>query len=181
MSTETLKRAILPTSKEFKSFWKDQGPFRYALTSSEFPPVLLEPEEWIFSDDLQALLKTLMQFEKRKMKMVKSPFNPENKSILRPDELSSWKISQFPEEWNACTCDSFIPEGHLTKAVFDTIKIPEAELEPGQVEAAFFQSLASQVEQLGYLLLKPEGTSKYASIRTYLKEWEEDDQDAGLL
>lgn len=181
MSIESLKRAILPTSKEFKHFWKNEGPFKYALTSSEFPPVLLEPEEWIFSNDIQALLKALMQFEKRKMKIVKALFKPGNKSILRPEALSSWKINHFPEEWNACICDIFVPEGHLTKAVFDTIGLPEANLEPKQVEAAFFQCLATQIEQFGYLLFKPQGTSKYAAIKTYLAEWEEDDQDAGLL
>jgi len=181
MAIELAKREILPHSNQFKQFWKENGPFKYALTSSQFPPLLLEPEEWIFSDDIQVILKELMQFDKLKMKIVKAPFNPENKSILRPENLSSWKINNFPEEWNACICDIFVPHGHLTRAVFEGIKISEEKIDPKLVETAFFHCLESCIDQLGYQLLKPRGSSKYAAITTYLSEWEEDELDAGLL
>ncbi|WP_299980321.1 hypothetical protein [Desulfobacula sp.] len=181
MVVELIKREIFPNSKEFKTFWGEKGPYKYALTSKEFPPVLLEPEEWIFSDDIEALLKTLMQFDKRKMKIVKSPFNPANKSILRPEKLSPWKINNFPEEWNASVCDIFVPEGHLTGVVLDKIAKDENNIEIKQVEAAFFQCLETRIEQLGYLLFKPRGSSKYAAVKKYLAAWEEDEQDAGLL
>jgi hypothetical protein len=181
MTIESIKRKILPRSKEFKQFWETQGPFKYALTSSQFPPVLLEPEEWIFSDDIQALLKSLMQFDKQKMKIVKAPFNPANKSILRPENLSPWKINNFPEEWNAFVCDIFVPQGHLTRVVIETIKMPEEKIDACQVETAFFQCLETQMDLLGYQILKPWGTSKYAAIKKYLLAWEEDEQDAGLL
>jgi len=181
MVIESINREVLANSKDFKQFWEEKGPFKYALTSCEFPPVLLEPEEWIFSNDLIVLLKALMQFDKRKMKVVKALFNPENRNILRPETLSSWKINNFPEEWDVCACDIFIPKGHLTRAVFDKIVIPEGELESKQVEEAFFQCLEIKIEQIGYLLLKPRGSSKYATINKYLAEWEEDEQDAGLL
>lgn len=59
---------ILPDSKAFKKFWIHNEPYRYALTSREYPPVLLADEEWIFSNDLTALLKELMQFDQNKMK-----------------------------------------------------------------------------------------------------------------
>ncbi|MCK5686748.1 hypothetical protein KAJ27_21605, partial [bacterium] len=70
----TFKRQILSNVKDFSSFWKDEGPFKYALTSMDFPPVMLESEEWIFSDDITMLLKELMQFDKRKMKVIKAEF-----------------------------------------------------------------------------------------------------------
>ena len=181
MILELIKREILPNSKEFKQFWQEKGPFKYALTSSEFPPVLLELEEWIFSDDIEELLKALMQFDKRKMKIVKAPFNPENKSILRPETLSSWKINNFPEEWNPCICDIFVPQGYLTRTVLDLIEIPEGKIEAILVEAVFFQCLETRIDQLGYMIFKPQGSSKYAAIKKYLAEWEEDEQDAGLL
>ncbi len=181
MEIESVKRETLPHSNQFKQFWKEKGPFKYALTSSHFPPVLLEPEEWIFSDDIKVLLKELMQFDKLKMKIVKAPFNPENKRILRPESLSSWKINNFPEEWDAYICDIFVPGGYLTRAVFEGIKIPAEKMDPKMVETAFFQCLENSMDQLGYQLLKPRDSSKYAAIKTYLSEWEEDEQDAGLL
>jgi len=181
MTVKSIKREILYNSEDFKKFWDKKGPYRYALTSREFPPVLLEPEEWIFSNDMQALLKALMQFDKRKMKIVKAPFNPENKNILRPEMLSSWKINNFPEEWNSCVCDIFVPEGHLTRVVFEGIKISKRDIDPEQVETAFLKCLETRIEQIGYLLLKPRGSSKYAAIKNYLFEWEKDEQDAGLL
>ncbi|MCP3872149.1 MAG: hypothetical protein GY699_03200 [Desulfobacteraceae bacterium] len=180
MAIELIIREILTSSEEFKQFWKEKGPFKYALTSNDFPPVLLEPEEWIFSNDILLLLKELMQFKKRKMKIVKSDFNPKNKSILRPEMLSSWKINNFPEEWDICVTDFFVPQGHLTKMVFDRVEISEMKINPEYVEQAFFQCLETQVDQLGYLLLKPKGSSKYAAIKPYLSEWEKDEQDAGL-
>jgi len=181
MRVDVLKREILPNSKDFKRFWEQVGPFEYALTSSDFPPVLLEEEEWIFSNNIKTLLKALMQFDKQKLKIVKSPFNTGNRSILRPDELSIWKINNFPEEWNACVCDLFVPEGHLTRIVLDEMEMPEEEITAQKVEDAFFQCLETRVEQLGYLLFKPRGTSKYAAVKKYLAEWEQDEQDAGVL
>lgn len=180
MDSKGIKREILPRSRGFKRFWKETGPFKYALTSLDFPPILLEPEEWIFSNDITALLKELMQFDRQKMKMVKAPFNSENKRILRPEALSAWKIDHFPEEWSACRSDIFVPQGHLTRNVLERIKSPARALEPAQVETAFFQCLEDQIDQLGYLLLKPREGSKYAAINAYLSEWEEDEQEAGL-
>ena len=181
MNDAMLTRQVLSNSKEFKLFWKKQGPFRFALTSSEFPPVLLEPEEWIFSDHMEVLLKSLMQYENRNMQIVPSPFNPGNKDILRPEELIPWKITNFPEEWNTSVCDCVIPEGHLTRHIFEGLALPEEKPDRAWVEKAFFSCLARSVEQLGYFLFKPLGNSKYADIKKYLTEWEEDDEDAGLL
>lgn len=179
MSNDTLIRRILSNSNEFKCFWEKQGPFKFALTSREFPPVFLEPEEWIFSDTIEILLKGLMQFEKRKMEIISSPFNPLKKTILRPEILIPWKIINFPDEWNTCVCDCFIPEGHLTRYIFEGRGLPEEK--PDFVEKAFFNCLADCTEQLGYLLFKPLGNSKVADIKKYLTEWEEDDLDAGLV
>ncbi|MFH2092820.1 MAG: hypothetical protein ABIJ31_10695 [Pseudomonadota bacterium] len=176
-----VQREILASSKEFKQFWKAKGPFVYALTSNEFPPVLLEPEEWIFSNELQPLLKELMQYDQRKMKVVKSPFNPDNKSILRPEHLSFWKINQFPEEWDACVCDLFVPQGHLTQDLFDLINEDQETTDADTVEQGFFQCLKDRLDQLGYLLLSPQGNYKTAAIQAYLSEWEADEQEAGLL
>jgi len=181
MNKTKLLRQVLTNSKEFKLFWEKQGPFKYALTCNEFPPVLLEPEEWIFSDNIETLLKALMQAEKRKIEIIQSPFNPSSKAILRPEALIPWKIANFPEEWNSCVCDCFIPEGHLTRHIFEGLTLPEEKPDQQFVEMAFFNCLANCIEQLGYLLFKPRGNSKSADIKKYLTEWEEDDQDSGLL
>jgi hypothetical protein len=198
---KTCVRQILPNVKDFKIFWKDKGPFRYALTSSEFPPVLMEPEEWIFGNDIMQLLKELMQFDQRKMAFVRAPFNPDNKSILRPDGLSPWKITHFPEQWNVVACDAFVPEGHLTNLVMEKAKTLMQPVEPlhslkdqngkqnmemsnlgkQDMEKSFFSLVEQNLEDMGYLLLKPTGNSKSASTNAYLREWEEDEKDAGLL
>ncbi|MCG8641604.1 MAG: hypothetical protein MI862_17875 [Desulfobacterales bacterium] len=180
MTTPGIRREILVTSREFKQFWKENGPFAYALTSNEFPPVLLAPDEWIFSNTRVAVLKELIRFDQRKMRAVRAPFNPENRSILRPDRLSSWKILHFPEEWAGFDCDLFVPQGHLTLDVFDGHGEDEAHMDAAAVENAFFNCLANRMDQLGYLLLAPAGQSKYASIQSYLSEWEADDREAGL-
>ncbi len=181
MADESTKREILPGSKLFRQFWNEKGPFAYALTSNQFPPVMLEPEEWIFSNDIKVILKELMQFDKRKMKIIKAPFNQNNKKILRPEILSPWKINNFPEEWDGFTCDMFIPQGYLTRKVIGKVEMAPEKIEAELVEAVFFSCLEENIDQLGYQLLKPKGSSKYAAIEKYLQEWEKDEQDAGLL
>jgi len=193
---EPTVRKILPNVKNFIKFWKEAGPFRYALTSNEFPPVLLEPEEWIFANDIHLLLKELMGFDQKKMAFVQSPFNPKNKNILRPDEMIPWKITHFPEQWNRAVCDLFVPEGHLTCRVMDEAsnllglegqksqRSRNSLIEPPgkqNIEKAFFNLLETQLEKMGYLLLSPRANSKYASTKDYLLEWEEDEKEAGLF
>lgn len=179
--TMTCIRKILPNVKDFKAFWKEKGPFAYALTSREYPPVLLEPEEWIFGNDKIAVLKELMQFSQSKMAFVRAPFNPDNKSILRPQDICAWKITHFPEDWNQIVCDAFVPEGHLTRAVTDDIEARGGEDNKEEVEKAFFSLILRQLDEMGYVLLCPRGKSKSAGIRSYLEEWEEDEADAGFL
>lgn len=174
-------REILPNAKAFKQFWKDKGPFKYALTSNEYPPVLLEPEEWIFGNDKTEVLKALMGFDSSKMAVVRAPFNPDKKNILRPEALCPWKITHFPEEWNAMVCDAFVPEGHLTCQVTHEVAAMGGADEAADVEAAFFSLLGRQMETMGYLLLEPGSNSKSAAIAAYLEEWEEDDADAGIF
>ena len=192
---------ILPTSGEFKQFWKKRGPFKYALTSAEYPPVLLEPEEWLFSDNLVDLLKRLMKWNERKMAIVKAPFNPRKQNVLKPDALSPWKINHFPEEWERSVCDSFTPVGHLTCHVADIASAlmkdldnksrgkSEIEDDAGfntidiaDIETAFFKSLEADVEKIGYHILKPEpylGEDDVAYIKDYLDEWQADEDEGG--
>ena len=184
----TVVRQILPNVKDFKVFWKERGPFRYALTSADFPPVLLEPEEWVFGNEIVAVIKELMQFDKKKMGFVQSPFNPQKKGVLRPENMIPWKIKNFPEEWNHMDCRAFVPEGHLTGSVMDEARdLSEKGTwsgsepgEEGKVEAGFFSLLEQSLEQMGYVLLKPFQDAKSAFIQEYLKEWEEDEKDAGI-
>ncbi|GAB6142674.1 hypothetical protein JCM12294_01110 [Desulfocicer niacini] len=170
----TVVRQILPTLKEFKEVWKNQGPFKYALTSREFPPILLEPEEWLFSQDILALLKELMGWEARKMSVVAAPFNRKKQNILKPDNLSPWKINNFPEEWQGAICDIFTPLGHLTQAVVSD----GADMDKGAVEAAFFRCLEREINHIGYVLLGPEpslGSPDSAFVADYVREWEQDE------
>ena len=177
---DSCTRQILPNVKDFKQFWKDKGPFKYALTSLEYPPVLLEPEEWIFGSDKVAVLRELMQFSKEKMAFVQAPFNPGNRSILRPQDMSPWKINHFPEDWNGIVCTGFVPEGHLTSAVTEEVKHLGLNEDKAGVEAAFFSLIEQEMETMGYVLIVPKGKSRFASTRAYLEEWETDEQDAGI-
>jgi len=169
-------RRILPVSEEFITFWKENGPFRYALSSREFPPVLLEPEEWIFSNDMTELLKELMQWKPGKMKIVQAAFNRKKTDVLKPDALSPWRISNFPEEWEQSICSSFTPKGFLTESV----ELLSSSDNKEAIEKAFFQSLENDIETIGYILLKPEpliSGDDSAFIDDYLKEWIEDESE----
>ncbi len=175
-------RQILPHAADFKRFWKQAGPFAFALTSAEFPPVLLAPEEWIFGHTAKDVLKELMQFNQKKMAFVPADFNPDNQGILRPENLIPWKIRHFPEEWNHMATGFFMPQGHLTQAVAEQIRIDSGEEDDIlQVASAFFVLLEKNLDAMGYVLLRPRAGSRYAAIRKYLAEWEQDEADAGLV
>ncbi len=187
MKRET-NREILATSREFKNFWKNKGPYKYALTSMEYPPVLLEPEEWIFSNNAIDILKALMRWKERKMKIVQAPFNKNKKNILKPETLSPWKINNFPEEWEGAVCKSFTPVGHLTESVTAGRKSIAAGVKPIEsthndvsikiIENLFFESLEMDIEKIGYILLKPDNlreSGDAAFIMDYLEEWETDE------
>ena len=183
-------RQILPHVKDFKKFWKEKGPFRYALTSNEFPPILLEPEEWLFGNEIMGVLKELMQFGPKKMAFVRAAFNLDNTNYLRPQGLIPWKINHFPEQWNGFPSEIFVPEGHLTSLVLDEARaIRELEMsqnlkepdEKSALEKGFFSLLEKDLENMGYVLLKPQGNAKFASIKDYLSEWERDEEEAGLI
>nr|WP_319393064.1 hypothetical protein [uncultured Desulfobacter sp.] len=179
--TTACVRKVLPNVTDFKAFWKKQGPFRYALTSNEYPPVLLAPEEWIFGQDKEAVIKELMQFSPRKMSFASAPFNPDNKSILRPDDICAWKIVHFPEEWNTMICEGFLPEGQLTRAVVDECVGLGLDQDKSGIEQAFFSLLERQLDGMGYVWLTPRGNAKSAFIHEYLDEWQQDEKEAGFL
>jgi hypothetical protein len=189
---EPCVRHHLPRVTDFNRFWKEAGPFKYALTSREFPPILLEEEEWIFGSDIHLVLKELMQPDGKKIGFVHSPFNPKNKNILRPGDLSPWKINNFPEEWDRVESDLFVPRGHLTRLVMDEAerlanlagpvdnqKDDNPKVGKQDVEKAYFDLLSERIESMGYHVLKPLGKSKFASIRRHLSEWEEDEKESG--
>ena len=174
-------REILVNVSDFKKFWREKGPFRYALTAADYPPVLMEPEEWIFGNDLAMVLRSLMGFDREKMAFVRAPFNPENKAVLRPEGLSRWKISHFPEPWNTIPSDFFVPEGHLTVRVLEEAERLGSDEDADGIARAFFSLLSGHMEAMGYTLLLPRGKAKSAAIAAYLAEWEEDEADAGIL
>ncbi len=165
--------------KDFKLFWKKHGPFKFALTSAEFPPVLIKPEEWIFSNSITSLLKELMQWEVRKMKLVKAPFSKKKTNILKPEDLIAWKINNFPKEWEASICNCFTPLGHLTETINSYIDISNNDsIEKEDIEKAFFLSLEIEIDTIGYTLLKPDpiiSSEEIAFLEDYLREWEDDE------
>ncbi|MBF0260200.1 MAG: hypothetical protein HQK62_15480, partial [Desulfamplus sp.] len=71
----------------------------------------------IFSDNIIWLLKDLMQWDARKMALVKAPFNKNKRNVLKPEILSPWKIEHFPLEWESSVCNTFTPVGYLTEHV----------------------------------------------------------------
>lgn len=174
---KSVQREILSQSLEFKQFWQKKGPFRYALTSREYPPVLLDLDEWIFSDDLKSLLKELMQWKQRKMKIVSAPFNPKKTNILKPDELTPWRILNFPQEWESAVCSAFTPVGYLTEEVTGDRNSNNPLNELTDIEQAFFDLLSVQVNFIGYVLLGPEPllSPDSAFVEDYLREWVEDE------
>ncbi len=191
-------RKTLPHVKDFKAFWKQRGPFAFALTSSEFPPVLLGPEEWIFGNDKVRVLKELMQFAQRKMSLVPTDFQPASSGTLTPEDMIHWRIKPFPEPWDSMDCPAFLPQGYLTEAVLEKAMDLAGQNLPSEhdqcarrsrilenanlIEKAFFQLVSQSLFQMGYVLLSPgkNGDADTRPLGKYLQEWEEDEQDAGL-
>ncbi len=191
----TCIRKILVHVTDFNKFWKQEGPFEFALTSSGFPPLLLEPEEWLFANDKIALIKGLMQFSQRKMafwprKLQKESQSRTNPSVsFTPEDMIPWRIAPFPEEWNSLECPAFLPQGYLTRDVLKQARIlcQETNCVESQIlkdisliERAFFEIVAAHLPQMGYEFLSHDKESGAASLGKYLREWEEDELDAQI-
>ncbi len=186
----TCIRKTLPHVKDFKAFWKQRGPFSFALTSSEFPPVLLSPEEWIFGNDKIRVLKELMQFTQRRMALVRTDFQPASSGTLTPEDMIHWRIKPFPEPWDSMDCPAFLPQGYLTKAVLEKAldiagQTPgkESGTEPGTDHHAWESRILEDselIENAFFQLVGKERDAHALPLGKYLQEWEEDEQDAGL-
>lgn len=169
-------RRVISTTGEFMRFWESEGPFRFVLASREFPPVLLEPEEWLFANDLSAILKTLMGWEEKKMKIVAAPFSEKRKDPFRPEAIAKWRIDNFPEEWAGWDSGAFTLAGHLTSRV---TAAAEGETPEGLAEA-FFMELGDGIDEIGYALFETKKETFGDALTAYLKEWKEDEEDAGI-
>ncbi len=191
----TCIRKVLVHITDFNKFWKQEGPFAFALTSAGFPPVLLEPEEWIFANDKILLIKELLQFSQRKMAFVPGKAKKDGASQAKPsgsftpEDMIPWRIAPFPEEWNSLECQAFLPQGYLTKAVLEQARIfcqepdcPESQIlkDAPLIEKAFFELVAGNLSQMGYEFLSHDRESGAASLGKYLREWEEDELDARI-
>ena len=105
-------------------------------------------------------MKELMQFSPKKMAFVSAPFNPDNKSILRPDDICAWKIVHFPEEWNTMVCEGFLPEGQLTRAVVDECNNLGLKEDKAGIEQAFFSLLERQLDCMRVCVVNSQRKSK---------------------
>ena len=182
MSNASVVQHIITDSKTFRRFFKDKGPFDFALTCQGYPPILLDDEQWLFGEDPAALIRALIGFDRRKMTLKKTEYNKAKKKVLRPDALSPWQITPFVEEWENLDCDLFLPGGHLTLAFFNRAGLDPDSAGPDDVLAAFFTCLERELPRLGYLLLSNNPKDSWVTdLAGYLKEWEEDEADAGLV
>lgn len=163
-----LKKEIIETVVEFKAFWENYGPFRYALASNKFPEYILEDEQWFFSNDSAEIFKALFDWQKNKMKVVQAPF----KKGAYPDNIVPYKIANFPESLADYSCSSFNYNGYLTKAVLEKSSSEEVK----DVEVALFKDLEETVGDLGYDFLKPSHGSSHAYIDEYVIEWSKDEE-----
>ena len=111
------------------------------------------------------------------MKIVPAPFNPKKTNILKPDELTPWRILNFPQEWESAVCSAFTPVGYLTEEVTRAADSNGPLDGLADVEQAFFDLLSIQVNCIGYVLLGPEPllSPDSAYVDDYLREWVEDE------
>ncbi|MCP3926789.1 MAG: hypothetical protein GY714_29870 [Desulfobacterales bacterium] len=164
----TIKKEIIQTVAEFKKFWENYGPYKFALTSNKFPEEFLEDEQWIFANESSDIFKTLFDWDKNKMKIVKSPF----KKGAYPENIAPYKIANFPDELIDYNCSSFNYNGYVTKNVLEKSKSDD----PKDVEEGLFKELEETISDLGYDLLKPSHGSKDAYVQEFIKEWLEDEE-----
>lgn len=168
--TSKVVRRTLPTVRAFKKFWQHEGPFKYALCSLAFPDPLLEPEEWLFGDNYQDLLKNLLQWDQRGMRLA-----PCSHATGDSSNSGGWHIRHLPAALRQWPCKAYTAEGCVSAHVVQAA----VEATPAAIEKVFLRALRDALEQIGYQLLKPEMGLPHAYIETFLKEWQEDEAEDG--
>jgi hypothetical protein len=88
-------RCILTTPAAFLAFWKERGPFSYVLEQGAEGDTYMQADEWMFSNDLYALMKAYLGWDERHIRMARDKPPEEDKAAgVSP----SWIAENFPED-----------------------------------------------------------------------------------
>lgn len=139
------------TLSALRTFWDECGPFRYVLEGTD-DDELLPAGEWLFSDDLMSLLKALLQWQTRDVRVSHVFETAGEGSRAR----GYWVARNLPE-----------PLVHLP--AMDGLLGKEAS--PAEAEAVYLCCLAHEIGVHGYLLFS-QGQGPDLDFGIYLRYWE---------
>ncbi len=144
-------RRRFSTLAALRTFWEECGPFQYVLEGTD-DDELLSAGEWLFADDLNALLKALLQWQARGVRMC-YVFDAEGEGQRA---RGYWMARHLPE-----------PLVHLP--AMDGLLGKDAS--PCEAELAYLRCLVSEIGAHGYLLFS-QGRGPDLDFGIYLQYWE---------
>jgi hypothetical protein len=161
-------RRVLKTYDAFEAFCHEHGGFRYSLSGlydrNVYPDILLDDDEWLFSDDLIALTKELLQWDQRGVYVVWEEPSEDDYAIGGPDITGSWGAENFPEDAEEFGC-------YVMGQLFKEGRIAPSS-SPDEVAQIFLRACAADLDNFdGVLFLDFEDKHTLQ----YLDDWRKED------
>lgn len=147
---EVIRRRFC-TLAALRTFWEECGPYQYVLEGTD-DDELLPRGEWLFSDDLTALIKALLQWQVRDVRMC-HVFEPAGEGSRAK---GYWVARHLPEQlMHLAAMDGMLGKG----------------ASPAEAEAAYLRCFVSEIGAHGYLLFT-QGQGPDLDFGIYLQYWE---------
>lgn len=150
----TVFRAVLPKARGFLTFWERVGRPRYAVREDTDHVTFLARDEWVFSDNRDAMMREVLSWDSRGLCFVwRDPTDAERAEW--GDELEgAWNVPDLPD--------------FLADAFTD---LPARDAAPSQeaLREALFDTVLKVTECYGFFELD------MTDARDYLKDWALDD------
>lgn len=147
-------RAVLPKMRDFLAFWERVGRPRYAVREDSHHATFLQRDEWVFSDDRDAMMRDVLSWDAKGLSFVWCEPTDAERAEWGDEIEGSWNVPGLPD--------------FLADAFAD---LPASDAAPSQeaLRSAFFDTVLRVTECYGFFELD------MIDARDYLKDWALDD------
>ena len=147
-------RAVLPKARDFLSFWERVGRPRYAVHEDAGHVTFMQHDEWVFSDDRDAMMREVLSWDSQGLCFVWCDPTDAERAEWGDELEGAWNVPGLPD----FLADAFA-------------NLPAREAAPSQeaLREALFDTVLSVTECYGFFELD------MTDARGYLKDWALDD------
>lgn len=147
-------RAVLPKMRDFLAFWERVGRPRYAVREDSHHATFLQRDEWVFSDDRDAMMRDVLSWDAKGLSFVWCEPTDAERAEWGDEIEGSWNVPGLPD---------FLADAYADLPASDAAPSQEA------LRSAFFDTVLRVTECYGFFELD------MTDARDYVEDWALDD------